>query len=49
MPGKTGKRAKPVRPCGHCRKTIVGDFCRRPKADFHPSCFMEVMKLEKKG
>lgn len=49
MPGKTGKRAKPVRPCGHCGKVIVGDYCRRPKEDYHVPCFFEVLKSEKKG
>lgn len=47
MPGKTGKRGKPARPCGLCGKPIVGDFFRRPKADYHDACFTEVLKSEK--
>lgn len=46
MPGRTGKRCKPARPCGRCGKPIKGDFFRRPKADYDETCFKELLKDE---
>ena len=42
MGGKTGKRAKPPRPCGRCGKEIPpGPFMRESKADYHEGCWYE--------
>lgn len=48
MPGRTGKRAKPARPCGGCRKAIHGKFFREPKVDYCETCWWEKLKVKTK-
>jgi hypothetical protein len=39
MPGRTGKRAKPPKPCGACGKEIFGPFNRERDTDYHQECW----------
>lgn len=39
MPGKTGKRAAPAKPCHECGKKIEAVCMRRPEGDYHESCW----------
>lgn len=50
MPGKTGKRPAPPKPCGKCGKAIArgSDFMREKKADFHEDCWWEMRKTKEK-
>ncbi len=41
MPGKTGKRPAPPKPCGKCGLEIPrgSAFMREKKADYHEACW----------
>ena len=41
MPGRTGKKHNPKRPCGRCGEKIEGDFYRTKKADYCRTCYEE--------
>ena len=42
MPGRTGKRARPPKPCAGCGKKVEGDFMRHRSKDYHQWCWFKM-------